>query len=261
VLETALSEMAQFGLVRFRAAGLKLDEVERTVGRFGFIRETNYGRLFEVRVVADPDNLANTARALESHTDNPYRDPAPTLQLLHCIRNSGQGGATFFLDGFALAEWFREEHPRDFGRLASRAVPFAFSGAAGDRYDARSPVLRLGADGTLRGIRFNHRALGSVDFGPGETARWYESYLKFASEAAAPERHFSLDMQSGDIVLFDNERILHGRDAFSGASDRFMLRRPRRSPRHARTAKKARTLERAFDYAAVHAQGRARRCR
>ena len=95
VLETALSETVQFGLVRFRDAGLKLDEVERTVGRFGFIRETNYGRLFEVRVVADPDNLANTARALEPHTDNPYRDPAPTLQLLHCIRNSGQGGATF----------------------------------------------------------------------------------------------------------------------------------------------------------------------
>jgi gamma-butyrobetaine dioxygenase len=222
LLETALSEIEQVGLVRFTDAGLKLDEVERTVGRFGFIRETNYGRLFEVRIVADPENLANTARALESHTDNPYRDPAPTLQLLHCIRNSGSGGATFFLDGFALAEWFREEHADDFTRLAAHAVPFAFTGASGERYEARSPVLRLDADGALIGIRFNHRALGSVDFGAAETARWYESYLKFANEAGASTRHLSLDMQPGDIVLFDNERILHGRDAFSGASDRFL---------------------------------------
>ena len=99
-------------MFRLSGAGTALDEVERIVGRFGFIRETNYGRLFEVRVVADPDNLAFTARALEPHTDNPYRDPAPTLQLLHCIQDSGGGGATFFLDGFALANGFARSIPK-----------------------------------------------------------------------------------------------------------------------------------------------------
>jgi gamma-butyrobetaine dioxygenase len=221
-LEVALAEVAALGFFHLSGAGTALDEVERTVGRFGFIRETNYGRLFEVRVVADPDNLAFTARALEPHTDNPYRDPVPTLQLLHCIQDSGSGGATFFLDGFALAEWFRAQHPEDFARLAGHAVPFAYASTTGDRYSARTPVVRLNGDGQLTGLRFNHRSLQAVDFDAAETARWYEAYLKFAKAADARERHFSFPMQPGDVVIFDNERILHGREAFSGASNRLL---------------------------------------
>jgi alpha-ketoglutarate-dependent taurine dioxygenase len=221
-LATALADVARFGLARVKGVGTAFDELERTVARFGFIRETNYGRLFEVRVVADPDNLAFTARALEPHTDNPYRDPAPTLQLLHCIRDSGGGGATFFLDGFALAEWFRVHHADDFELLARQAVPFAFANTAGDRYAARTPVLRLDNEGRLTGLRFNHRALQSVDFGANETARWYDAYLKFSDAANESARHFSLPMTPGDLVIFDNERILHGREAFSGASNRLL---------------------------------------
>jgi alpha-ketoglutarate-dependent taurine dioxygenase len=221
-LRSALADVAQFGLVRLSGARTALDEVERVVGRFGFIRETNYGRLFEVRVVADPDNLAFTARALEPHTDNPYRDPVPTLQLLHCIQDSGSGGATFLLDGFALAEWFCAQHPQDFARLAGHAVPFAYENAGGDRYSARTPVLRLDADGRLTGLRFNHRALQAIDFDAAETAQWYNAYLNFAKAADARERHFSFAMRPGDIVIFDNERVLHGREAFAGASNRLL---------------------------------------
>jgi gamma-butyrobetaine dioxygenase len=222
MLAAALAEVAAFGLVRLSGAGLDREASARAVGRFGFVRETNYGRLFEVRVVADPRHLADTGRALEPHTDNPYREPAPTLQLLHCIRNAGAGGATFFLDGFALAQDLRDAHPEDFARLASHAVPFAYVTASGERYEARSPVIRLTVDGQLSGIRFNHRALGAVDLGAAETAAWYEAYLRFAAMAEEPRRRLSLSMAPGDVALFDNERIVHGRDAFSGASERLL---------------------------------------
>jgi len=221
-LRAALKDVVTFGLARLSGAGTDLNELERTVRRFGFIRETNYGRLFEVRVEDNPDNLANTARALEPHTDNPYRDPAPTLQMLHAIRSSRDGGATVFLDGFALAASFRDDSPDDFARLARLAVPFAFTDAAGNRYDARSPIIRMAADGEMAGIRFNHRSLGEVDFAASETTRWYESYMKFAATAAETGRRFSIALQPGDIVIFDNERILHGREAFAGSGGRLL---------------------------------------
>ena len=44
---------------------------------FGYLRETNYGRIFDVRAKVDPNNLADTNLGLQAHTDNPYRDPAP----------------------------------------------------------------------------------------------------------------------------------------------------------------------------------------
>ena len=56
---------------------------------FGYVRETNYGRWFEVRAEVNPNNLAYTNLGLQAHTDNPYRDPVPTLQLLACLENYG----------------------------------------------------------------------------------------------------------------------------------------------------------------------------
>jgi Taurine catabolism dioxygenase TauD, TfdA family len=51
---------------------------------FGYVRETNYGKIFNIKVVPDPANLAYSARAIGPHTDNslqplrpgPAEDPA-----------------------------------------------------------------------------------------------------------------------------------------------------------------------------------------
>ena len=51
----------------------------------GYVRETNYGRLFDVRAEPAAANLAFTRLPIAPHTDNPYRDPVPTIQLLHCL--------------------------------------------------------------------------------------------------------------------------------------------------------------------------------
>jgi gamma-butyrobetaine dioxygenase len=221
-LELALSEVRQFGLTRLSGCGDAPGMVERVVQRFGFIRETNYGRIFEVRVLTRPDHLAYTNRALEPHTDNPYRDPAPTLQLLHCIRNASESGDTYFVDGFALAEDMRRDYPADFAPLARHAAPFGYTAANGDHYTARSPIIRLSAENEVRGIRFNHRALGAVDFGAADNALWYDAYLRFARVADAPERRVSLRMKPGDLVIFDNERLLHGRTEITGPADRLL---------------------------------------
>src|SRR5207302_198060 len=62
--------------------------VTRVAELFGFVRETNYGRLFDVRTVVNPTNLAYTGLGLGAHSDNPYREPTPTMQLLHCLASS-----------------------------------------------------------------------------------------------------------------------------------------------------------------------------
>src|SRR6185437_15241239 len=102
------------------------------VGLFGYVRETNYGRLFDVVSVETPQNLAYTAMALGNHTDNPYRDPVPQLQLLHCLEAAGEGGESVVVDGFAAADRLRREAPDAFAMLTRTAVPFRYleSGAS-----------------------------------------------------------------------------------------------------------------------------------
>ena len=93
-----LDAVARYGAGLVRGVPAAEGTVTAVAETFGYVRETNYGRIFDVRVVADPANLAFTSRAIAPHTDNPYRDPVPTLQLLHCLRDASVGGDTVLVE-------------------------------------------------------------------------------------------------------------------------------------------------------------------
>ena len=98
-LESLLSD----GFVLLRDVPARPGMVLEVAASMGFVRETNYGKLFDVRAKIDPANLAFTALAITPHTDNPYRDPVPTVQLLHCLASAAEGGDSGLVDGFAAA--------------------------------------------------------------------------------------------------------------------------------------------------------------
>jgi gamma-butyrobetaine dioxygenase len=87
----------------------------------GYVRETNYGRLFDVRVESSPSNLAFTSLPIPPHTDNPYRDPVPTVQLLHCLHNAADGGDSGFVDGFHAAAALRAQDRAAYAAYAAFA--------------------------------------------------------------------------------------------------------------------------------------------
>lgn len=223
-LAEALTRVARFGLVLLTGAGYDPGAVERAVARFGYIRETNYGRQFDVKVQAQPSNLAFTERALDLHADNPYRDPVPTLQLLHAIQaDDAGGGETLFVDGFAHAQALRRERPSAFELLASRPVRFSYREAAsGARWSARFPVLEADGDGRLRAVRLNHRAL-DLELGDAQALdAWYDAYLELYRRLHAPGTALERRLAPGELVIFDNRRILHGRRAYARGGARWL---------------------------------------
>ena len=146
---------------------------------FGCIRETNYGRHFEVRTEVNPSNLAYTGLGLQAHTDNPYRDPVPTLQILYCLENSAEGGENMVVDGFRAAERLREEFPRGFDLLTRHCANFEYSGSAGVCLRSRRPMIELAPDGELVGIRFNNRSTAAITDVPYEDmADYYAAYRR-----------------------------------------------------------------------------------
>ncbi|HZC64748.1 MAG TPA: TauD/TfdA family dioxygenase, partial [Streptosporangiaceae bacterium] len=88
----------------------------------GYVRGANYGRLFDVRVESSPSNLAFTSLPIPPHTHNPYRDPVPTVQLLHCLHNAADGGDSGFVDGFHEAAALRAQDRAAFATLAVTPV-------------------------------------------------------------------------------------------------------------------------------------------
>ena len=98
-----LGALVRYGFAHMSDGPVEDGSLMRVVDLFGYVRETNYGRQFEVRTEINPTNLAYTGLGLQAHTDNPYRDPVPTVQVLYCLESSAEGGDSAVVDGFAAA--------------------------------------------------------------------------------------------------------------------------------------------------------------
>jgi [2-(trimethylamino)ethyl]phosphonate dioxygenase len=190
---------------------------------FGFVRETNYGRWFEVRAEVNPSNLAYTNLGLQAHTDNPYRDPVPTLQILACLENSVEGGDSIVVDGFRVVERLKAENPRWFDVLSGHAARFAYEGSAGVRLRAKRPMIELGPDGELIAVRFNNRSLAAATDVPyDEMADYYAAYRRFAELIEDPAMAVGFKLKPGELFIVDNTRVLHARKSFSGTGKRWL---------------------------------------
>lgn len=190
---------------------------------FGYVRETNYGRWFEVRAEVNPNNLAYTNLGLQAHTDNPYRDPVPTLQILSCLENTVEGGESMVVDGFKVAERLQSEHPRGFDLLTRHCARFEYAGSAGVRLRAKRPMIELGPDGELIAIRFNNRSAAPfADIPFDDMADYYAAYRRFAELLEDEAMQVSFKLAPGELFIVDNTRVLHARRAFSGTGSRWL---------------------------------------
>jgi [2-(trimethylamino)ethyl]phosphonate dioxygenase len=190
---------------------------------FGFVRETNYGLWFEVRAEVNPNNLAYTNLGLQTHTDNPYRDPVPTLQLLSCLENTVDGGESVVVDGFSAALRLRDEDPKGFDLLTRHCARFEYAGSAGVRLTAKRPMIELGSDGELIGIRFNNRSAAALTDIPYEHMEdYYTAYRRFARIIEDPSMEVTFKLQPGELFIVDNTRVLHARKQFSSSGTRWL---------------------------------------
>ncbi len=206
-------DLSEYGIAMVGGLATEPGTVLDFVSRVGFVRTTNYGDLFDVRPDPNPTNLAFTSVGLPLHTDNPYRDPVPTVQFLHCLRASAGGGASLFSDGFNGAEILRAQHPDDFAILTTTPVEFRFGD---DRVDLRAsdsadPARRRRERGAGHGQPSQH---GTVGLGPVIAERFYAAYARFAGILADPANTIELTLRPGELVGFDNRRVLHGRRGY-----------------------------------------------
>ncbi|WP_052496416.1 TauD/TfdA family dioxygenase [Pedobacter lusitanus] len=180
---------------------------------FGYVRETNYGRTYNERTQINPNNLVSSSMALSPRTDNPYRDPVPTLQLLHCLQNEVQGGDTIVVDGYKVAAELLATQPGFFELLSTVPVNFRFRDK--DHWIERNAtIIGLGPQNELRSLRFNNRAIQPFEIENELIPQFYKAYQSLAGMLDNPEYQVRFKMTPGQLFIADNERILHGRTSF-----------------------------------------------
>jgi gamma-butyrobetaine dioxygenase len=188
--------------------------VAEAAERFSFVRHTNYGRWFDVRTELAPSNLANTSLGLAPHTDNPYRDPVPTLQLLHCLESTAAGGENILVDGWRVAEEVRAARPHGFALLCQRSVTFSYRDATSE-LRAYLPIVELDTEGAVRSVRYNARSMQRPAMAADDLVIWYDAYLLFSRLLNDSHFHIRLRLDPGDLFIVNNRRVLHGRTAFA----------------------------------------------
>ncbi|CUH63435.1 Gamma-butyrobetaine dioxygenase [Thalassovita gelatinovora] len=196
-------------------AGLRADpeagmEIAR---RIGFLRETNFGITFEVKSKPNPNNLAYTPIALPLHTDLTNQELPPGFQFLHCLANEATGGGSLFCDGYAVAEDLRQSDPEAFEMLSTVSIPFRFHDAVTDIRN-RKKVINLDEDGQVIEICFNAHLADFFDLAPDLMTPYYRAYRQVMQMTRDPSYLVRFKLTGGEMVVFDNRRVLHGRDAF-----------------------------------------------
>lgn len=218
-------QIRDYGLAIVRDLRPEVGEVEAFSKHFGPLVETNFGRIFEILWTPDQMSIANSTDALMPHTDEPYRYTPPGIILFHCMDASADGGGvSIFVDGFNVAETLRQAEPRMFELLSRVNVPYRRHYAGEVDVQGAAPLISVDDGGNIDGVRFNDRVMCPLDLDTGEINAFYDAF-RLLSELYYDERRWcKIPLRAGELMLFDNHRVLHGRTAFSSDIRRRHLR-------------------------------------
>jgi gamma-butyrobetaine dioxygenase len=209
-----LERLLQDGIAFLSGAPSNDHGILEAAALVGRVSETNYGQVFDVRSVAQPENLAYSDLGLGLHTDNPYREPVPGFQVLHALIASPDGGVSLFADGLAMAEHLRDESREAFAILTQTPVPFLYRSKDAELY-AERPLIQLSCCGEVSAVHYNNRSIAPLRLAAREAREFYGAYQRFAALLRDSRFHLSCRLRDADLVVFDNQRILHGRTAFT----------------------------------------------
>jgi len=218
-----LRQVRQYGFGKLTGGPVEPGALLQVAGLFGYVRETNYGVYFEVRTEVNPTNLAYTGLGLQAHTDNPYRDPVPTMQILYCLENSAEGGENMVVDGFKAALRLRAENPAWFELLTQHCARYEYAGEAGVCLRSRRPMIELAPDGELVAVRFNNRSTAAITDVPfNKMADYYTAYRRLGEIIDDTAMEVTFKLSPGECFIVDNTRVLHARKGYSGSGKRWL---------------------------------------
>ena len=209
-----LYDQRDYGISKIQHVENKLKTVQKVAERISFIRKTNFGTVFNVLSKPNANSAAYTNLKLPLHTDLPTRELQPGLQFLHCLVNDASGGESILVDGFKIAEYLRDNNPEEYNALTTLPMSFYNKDKNSDyRFD--SPMILTNEKGDISEIRMANFLRGPMDIDGEDLDSFYRAYRLFIMLTREKRFQYYERLNAGDLIVFDNRRILHARNAFN----------------------------------------------
>ena len=211
-----LDAFAKFGFATVRNMPANEQAAEQLARRVAYPRQTIFGGIWKLHSeLKDHNDTAYTQTFLEPHTDSTYSHDAPGSQMFCCIERTGTGGESILVDGLAVANQIREQDPKAFTTLTTTVVPGLYI-EPGVYLRAERPAIRLDPYGNIVQISFNNYDRAPLKLPNEQMAEFYRSYGLLHKLVNDRDNWLKIRLNSGDALIFDNWRTLHGRMEYTG---------------------------------------------
>ncbi len=214
-----LENVRDYGFAFVRNVPGSIDEASRLIEIIGAQRHTHYGN-YTLGQKKSVDNVGDTTTALDPHTDETYRTSTVGITVFQVIRPASVGGHSTLVDGFEAVRRLRESAPDEFELLTrlpitgARLDPAANSGGNSKWYSATMPMIRIDFDGEVCGVRMNERQIMPLDVPAELIDPAYRAIRHLFEILYDPDLCLTFPLKCGEGLIFDNQRVLHGRTAY-----------------------------------------------
>jgi alpha-ketoglutarate-dependent taurine dioxygenase len=208
-----------------------------------------YGDVFHVKSMPDAHNIAYTSVALPPHQDLTYYESKPFLQLLHTVQNApttidDKGrGESVLIDAMAAVEHLRRVAPDVFQTLCTVEATFCKQREGADMASAKPHIVTSPYDQSVTSVNWSPPFEGPLQLPPSRdivqqerlmddyvmayqameclldnhspSAAMLPVYLEQELREYAQNYTWEYALKEGEILVFNNQRMLHGRRRFS----------------------------------------------
>ena len=210
-----LEKLYKFGFVVIQNCKTEMSSVEKIANKIGYVRESIFGGLWSFESNNDMADSAYTQDELRPHTDSTYSNDAPGLQLLLCCHYEATGGESIMVDGFKIAEKIYKENRDLYTLLSEIEVTGQYIGD-GVFLEAKRPIFKLNSNKELVQVSFNNYDRAAFRMDDEKTLKFYDAIREFDLIANNREYQWRHILKPGELLIFNNWRILHGRGSFKG---------------------------------------------
>lgn len=222
-----LQDIYVYGFAFVDEVPISLEATKEVSETISIIRPTHYDLgVWDFTSDLAKKDTAYTSLAINMHTDGNYWNEPPGLQLFHLLEHSGgKGGETRIVDVSKVLEVLVSLAKEDeswrctLDVLTTQPLSFHQAGEEGSFYiQDQFPILTVSKELELLQCRWNNSDRSPkiplpCKFPMGQV---YEALFRFNSLVNDPKYYVQFQLKPGQILVFDNWRVLHARNAFTG---------------------------------------------
>jgi len=216
------SALKKYGIVEIQGCDVNATATKKCIeANLGYIRETIFGGLWDFTADLEMADTAYTTLELKPHTDGCYMIDPPGLQIFHMLYFDGTGGKTVLVDGFSVGQILKQYDEEAFNFFVENKIPYEYvDEKKGIFMQYEQNVFGLNSKTQeIERVAFNNSdrmELKGKEWTFEKIQKFYKSLKSLLLLLHDPSNQIHLQMQHGSLLVIDNQRLLHGRTAFTG---------------------------------------------